>query len=79
MHWLIIYAVGIPIMFAFLAQRLGEDKSEEHNMSQGRMLMSLLWPVFLPVVLCMWMQTEVEDRKDRARSEEWKRKAGGGN
>lgn len=79
MQWLVIYVIGIPIMFAFLAKRLGEDTSEEHDMSRGRILMSLLWPIFLPIVFFMWLQIESEDRKERERSEEWKRRARGGN
>lgn len=79
MPWLILYVVGVPIMFAFLANRLGEYHPEEHDMSRGRILMSLLWPIFLPVILIKMMQTEVEDRKSRMRSEEWKRKARGEN
>jgi hypothetical protein len=79
MELLVIYVIGIPIMFAFLAKRLGEDTSEEHDMSRGRIMMSLLWPLFLPIIIFMWLQTESEERKERERSAEWKRRARGEN
>ena len=65
MEWLVLYVIGIPIMFAFLAKRLGEDTSEGHHMSRGRVLMSVLWPVFLPIILLMWLQTQLECRERR--------------
>ena len=77
MVWLVLYFIVIPMMFSFLAKRLGEDTSEEHNMSRGRIIISLLWPIFLPIILIMAIQTEADDRKERIRSEEWKRKARG--
>ena len=65
------------MMFFFLAKRTGKDTTEDHSLSQGRTIISCLWPIFLPILLIMWIQNEIEDSRHNARAEAWRRRARG--
>ena len=62
-------------MFSFLVKRTGEDDTRTHAVSQGRLIMSLLWPVFAPIVFAMWVSSKLEEIRDRERRREWHSKA----
>ena len=80
MGWALLYVIGIIVMT--IVQKKGSNASIVSSFSEdeltewrrGRLITILAWPVFLPIVIIMWLQTYAEDAAERRRYDKWQGK-----
>ena len=79
--WIVVYIVGAVVMMAIQSmvnpsQSIAQDKQQKREYDMGVVVSVVAWPVFLPMVAIMWMQSCSEASSDRKRRDEWRKKCG---
>lgn len=78
MFWIIVYAIGIVVMYGFLKVQCPNNptltRDERVIEERGTMMLVLLWPITAPIMLLMWMKCCMDDAAHQRRYEDWSSK-----
>lgn len=77
----ILYLVGAMVTMVIQAkvnpnQCVVQDKDQKREYDMGVVVSIVAWPVFLPIMAILWLQTCSEETAYRRRHEEWQKKRG---
>ena len=75
MVWAIAYLIGMGIMKAIFSWQDRNFRNINGGTPIiGRFFATVLWPIFLPIVILLWVQSHIETQRDKIRLDEWRKK-----